>query len=400
MNHETELLVMCLLMLFIFVFSMNSKNVEALRLIVHDEDESQFNQDFLLADEDMNPLADQTARIVTLNEVKKTTNNFKELNYADLKSIKFFYADNGTIIADIVLNKDTNYRFAEGTAYGMAININAFPNASNPVLSDADYIYKYVYNKGTWNKVLAIRHSGGEEKSFSPNKIGSNNLNETENFVRMDFNTAKIGKPDSFQVQFFAWTNANLPNNHSYSLIDVTRWIEVPEPKIFLTLDRTIKVYPNEPKTLSVTLNSTSSLSKNIDLQFCQHRDCELSSTTLSPPTNLDHVSVTLNTKNIIDPLHLNFTAFISPNDPFTAWSQSNKEQKVWNVDVVVGDHWSEKWESLIKIPPHIILLLVSIVTFIGGIFIDKKGLSLRFNKFLKNRRKKNELDKHRPPSK
>lgn len=389
MNHETKLLGMSLLIIFVFVFSMNSRNVEALPLIVQDEDESLINHDFLLADEDMNLLSNQSTRLIALKEVASATNNFKGINYADLKSIKFFYADNGTIIADIVINKDTNYRFVEGTVYGMAINMNPFPNASNPVLTDADYIYKYVYNTGIWYEVLAIRHAGGEEKSFRPNRIDSNNLNETENYVRMEFNTANIGKPDSFQVQFFAWTKANLPNNHSYSLIDVTPWIEVPPPEIFLSLDGKIKVYPDEPQTLNVRLNSTSSLSKNIDLKLCQDNDCKpINSTTVSPPTKLAYLPVLLRTENIgPKKLHLQFFAYVSPTDAFTAPNFPNP--KVWDLDVDVGDRWLERWDSLTHIPPHILLLLVSIVTFIGGIFINKQSLSSRFKKFMKSRRKK-----------
>lgn len=393
MNDETELLVMCLLMIIVFVFGMNVRNVEALRLIVQDEDESLINHDFFLSDEDMNVLSNQSTRLEALKQISDAT-KFKGINYADLKSIKFFYADNGTIVADIVLNKDANYSFVEGTAYGMAINMNPFPNASSPIITDADYIYKYVYNNGTWYKVLAIKHAGGEEKSFRQSRIESDNLNEKENYVRMVFNTGNIGKPDSFQVQFFAWTKATLPNNYTYSLIDVTPWIEVPPPEISLSLDeKKIKVYPGDPpKTIYVKLNSTSSLSKNIDLKFCQDNKCRfIMSTTLTPPTKKTaSLPITLQTENI-DPskLHLQLFAYVSPTDAFTVANLPNPKLKVWDLDVEVGNHLLETWQGLTKIPPHILLLLVSIFTFIGGIFINKESLSLRFKKFLESRRKK-----------
>ena len=110
----------------------------------------------------------------------------------------------------------------------MAININRFPNPFEPRITDADYVYRYVYSKGTLYKVLSIRHSGGEQKSFAPDKIQSRNINLREHFIRLEFDTTKIGKPDSFQVQFFAWTSPSLGSNQSYSFIDIIPWIEVP----------------------------------------------------------------------------------------------------------------------------------------------------------------------------
>jgi len=401
MNPEPQLLVICfLLMIFLIIFSLNSRNVEALRLIVQDEDETIRNHDFLMTDEDMNVLRNQSDLFSVLNETTNPTKNFTDINYIDLKNVKFFYADNGTIIADVVINNATNYRFNEGTAYGMAININPFPNATKPELTDADYIYKYVYNKGAWYNVLAIRHAGGEERSFEPSRIDSHGLNKTENYVRINFNSNKIGKPDSFQVQFFGWTKVNLPNNHTYSLIDIIPWIEVPEQEISLSLDREInKVYPDDTKIINVIVKSTSKLSKSIKLcqdEYCKPVECNnycwnfrkingtiQDSIQLSPPTNLVYLPVTLVTKNIDSgKLHIQLFAHISPTDKVTATNLPDKKLIVWDLDV--GDRWSAAWEGLISIPAHILALLVSIFTFFGGLFIDRKTLSSKVKNLLK----------------
>ena len=408
---ERQLLVICsILVIFLITFTVTSGKAEALRLIVRDEDESVRNSDFLMTDADMNVLENQSDLRKVLKEATNQAGNNSDINYMDLKNVKFFYADNGTIVADIVFNNNTNYKFNEGTTYGMAININAFPNATKPELTDADYIYKYVYNKGAWYNILGIEHSGGEERYFSPNKIDSNGLNKTQNYVRMKFDTNRIGKPDSFQVQFFGWTRVPL-SNQSYSLIDVIPWIEVPEQEISLSLDRAInKVYPDDSKSLNVIIKSTSELSKTIKLcqdELCNPVECinycwnftkingtVHDSVALSPPTNLRYLPVTLVTKNIgSGKLHTQLYANISPADKKTATSKPDKEPMVWDFDV--GNKWRDRWDYIINLPSHIftlgVTIITAIVTFLGGLLIDRKSLTLK----LKNLFKK---EKESPP--
>ena len=100
---------------------------------------------------------------------------------------------------------------------------------------------------------------------------------------------------------------------------------------------------------------------------------------------NLAYLPVTLSTKNI-DPekLHIQLFALISPVDKFIVTNLPDKKLKVWNLDV--GDRWSEAWEGLLSIPPHILALLVSIFTFFGGLFIDRKSLSSKVKNLLKNK--------------
>lgn len=402
MNHERPVLIICLLVLFFVVLNYNNEKTDALPLIVHDETESIRNRDFLLSDVDMNVLPNQDNLFRTRNEIANLTDNLKAINYNDIKSVKFFYGDNGTIIADVLINNNNSeYGFTDGTTYGMAININPFPNATEPRITDADYIYKYVYSKGTWYKALSIRHSGGEQKSFAPEKIESRNINLTEHFIRLEFDNSKIGKPDSFQVQFFAWTRPNLPTNLSYSFIDIIPWIEVPTPEISLSLDREInKVFPQDTKKLNLILKSTSTLSKIVKLcqnEFCEsepERKCdnycwnfERNTTQLSPLENMVYIPVTLSTGNI-DPekLHAQMYAYISPADESKLSNSPVKILKVWDFDV--GDHWSEAWENFKSIPSHILALIVSIITFVGGLFIDRKWLSTKVKNLL--RKKKN----------
>ena len=55
-SHGIKILVISLLMVFLLVLFINSHNVEALRLVVHDEDEDKQEGDFLFTDENMKVL--------------------------------------------------------------------------------------------------------------------------------------------------------------------------------------------------------------------------------------------------------------------------------------------------------------------------------------------------------
>ena len=401
-SHGIKILVISLLMVFLLVLFINSHNVEALRLVVHDEDEDKQEGDFLFTDENMKVL-NQTSHFNDREQIKNATKNYTQINYIDLKNVKFFYDGNGTILADVIINNDTNYAFSDETTYGIAININSFPNPARPAIIDADYIYRSVYNKNsnTWFKVLGIQHSQGEEKPFSrPHAEPEHNfLNQTEHYVRMRFDTNNIGSPEEFQVQFFAWTKVNLSNSSTnliYHLIDLTPWIEVPQPVISLSLNPEIsKIYPQENKQEYVEVKSTSKvLSANIRL--CQNEDCtkpidcglpsgycwiftQGDRAVLSPPVNFASVPVTLNTKKIDSgKAHLQMFADIYPVD--AGVNLPDKKVQVWDLDV--GDHTSEVFQGLIESPikyPYII----TIIAFIGGLFIDRKSVSSHINKGL-----------------
>ena len=259
--QRNYLLVIALLPVLLLFFNINNWKVEALRVMVQDQDENQQDYDFLFADRNLKQIQLENRFNATQN-VTKVTDNYKDINYLDIKNVKFLYA-NGSIIAEIVFNKERNSKFAEGTTYGMAININPFQNPSKPEITDADYIYKFIFINGSWNKVLGIQHSHGEEEHFPPEKLEQNNpLNAGADYARMNFNTAKIGSPEEFQVQFFASSNVKISNSLNYTLVDVVPWIEVPQSTVSLSLNPDVsKVYPWDTKKLDIVITSTSKAS-------------------------------------------------------------------------------------------------------------------------------------------
>lgn len=85
-----------------------------------------------------------------------------------------------------------------------------------------------------------------------------------------------------------------------------------------------------------------------------------------------------------IDPekLHAQMHVYISPEDESKLSNSPDMILKVWDLDV--GDRWSKAWENFKSIPSHILALIVSIITFVGGLFIDRKSLSSKVKNLLK----------------
>lgn len=400
----SALISISLLISLLLSFNILAQNVHALHVVVHDEDEQQLVHDFLITDEHMRVLANQGNISNVYDLLGKTAAGYKGINYIDIKNVKFFYSENGTIIAELLTNDDTNYNFTDGTTYGMAININSFPNPARPLITDADYIYKFVYNNGTWDQVLTIQHMEGDEKPLSSGKLDEKEFNEQNHFVRMKFDTNKIGKPDEFQIQFFGWTKARISGNESYSLIDVIPWIEVPTPDISMSLNPTIsKVYPWESTPEKIMIKSTSAMSTGIKL--CQDENCNVPNCdaycwnftrgsirkdgiVLTPPANFGSIDVTLNTRNVDHgKQRLEMFANIYPIDVTTRSNLPDKKLQVWDLDV--GDHNLENFQNLANLPnvyPYMISILIPLGTFIGGVFVDKKELTRRIKRLTKRK--------------
>ncbi len=146
---------------------MVNSNIQALNVVVDDEDDSLVNHDFIVTDENMNPVILGGNRTAILNSIEKETAKYEKLNHVDIQNVKFFYdKGNKTTFSQIAI-KPGNYGYTEGTTYGMAININPFLNSSMPQITDADYIYKFVFNKGNWYEILAVQHTPGEQEILS-----------------------------------------------------------------------------------------------------------------------------------------------------------------------------------------------------------------------------------------
>jgi len=144
-------------------------------------------------------------------------------------------------------------------------------------------------------------------------------------------------------------------------------------------------------------------LSKTIKLcqnEFCKPVKCDnycwnftkingtvQDSVTLSPPRNLHYLPVTLDTRNIgSGKLHTQLFAYISASDKVTATNNPDEKLMVWDLDV--GDHWRDRWDYIINLPSHIfalgVTIITGIVTFLGGLFIDRKSLTSKVKNLFK----------------
>ena len=257
-----------MLLILLFSFTINSDSAQALNVNVQDQDESLVADDFAYYDLNMHPIGGFDNKIA----IRQETGNFSTIKHLDIQNIKFFY-HNGNITAEILIKEGGNYNFTNGTTYGMAININNFRH-SVPEIADADYIYRYILNNKDWYRVLAIAHTSGQEENItsSPTNL-SKFFNENKHYIRMNFNTKEIGSPEEFQVLFFAAGIVRVPSNQSYFVIDYIPWIEVPQPRIFVSLEPPIhNVYPNDNKKVNLIINSTSKVPHRI--QLCQNEAC------------------------------------------------------------------------------------------------------------------------------
>jgi hypothetical protein len=422
-------LIVTFLSLLALSFNIENQEVKASRVIVQDEDEHGQNNDFIFTDENMKQKRLENLTAVTGN-ISNVTGNYRNISYIDIKNVKFLYDNsNGTIIADIVINKEPYDDFAEGTTYGMAININPFQNSSNPEIADADYLYRFIFNNGSWNKVLGIQHTHGEEQPFAREKLEpSNPLNAKERYIRMPFNTAKIGNPEEFQVQFFASTKVKI-NSTNYTLVDVVPWIEIPPSTVKLALDPEVtKVYPQDKKKVDIVLNTTSRVSSDI-VRLCQNDECsndpnscslgELSllarvlnnkefcvdfircstycwifdekAAKISPEKNTYAIHAMLITKDITPPsLGVTLTAKDSPSTGLGVVQEEKDISHTWHF--AVGSYHSDFILSALDFPnkyPYIIGLVTSIGTFFFGLFLDKGSVSSKIKNFLNPQRGK-----------
>jgi hypothetical protein len=407
--HRNYLLVIALLPVLVLSFNINNWKVEALRVMVQDQDENQQDYDFLFADRNLKQIQLEN-RFNAIQNVRNVTDNYKDINYLDIKNVKFLYDNtNGSIIAEIVFNKERNSKFAEGTTYGMAININPFQNSSKPEITDADYIYKFIFINGSWNKVLGIQHSHGEEEHFPPEKLEQNNpLNAGGDYTRMKFNTAKIGSPEEFQVQFFASSNVKISSSLNYTLVDVVPWIEVPQSTVSLSLDPDVsKVYPWDTKKVDIVISSNSKASTDYvifspDLKCSNDylpygsllpygsRPCWIldeHSTIVSPAKKSHSIHAALITRNLTgQSITVTLPATdITTNGPGVT-AESKDISQTWHFRV--GSPYSDFIESGLDFPnkySYIIGLIAAIGTFISGIFVSKEKTSERVKKFFES---------------
>jgi len=418
---KNYVLIITLLSLLALSVNIENQQINASGVIVQDEDEHIHDNDFIFTDENIKQKRLENRTAVTDN-IKNLTDNYRNISYIDIKNVKFLYDNsNGTIIADIAINKEPYDDFAEGTAYGMAININPFQNSSNPEIADADYLYRFIYNNGSWNKVLAILHTNGGEQQFAPEKLEpSNPLNAKEHYIRMTFNTAKIGNPDEFQVQFFASTNVKI-NSTNYTLTDLVPWIEIPQSTVKLALDPEVtNVYPQDKKMVDIVLNTNSRVSSDF-VRLCQNEQCsndpnscslrELSlfarvlyskdfcvdfitcsnycwifdekAAKISPEKNTYAIHAMLITKDIMPPsLGVTLNARDSSSTGLGVLQEEKDISHTWHF--AVGSHQSDFIMSALDFPnkyPYIIGLVTSIGTFFFGLFMNKPSVFKKNNK-------------------
>lgn len=379
-------------------------DVQALNVVVDDEDDSLLNHDFMVTDENINPVLLGNDRIKILGLIENETTNYETLNHIDIQNVKFFYdKGNKTIFTEIAI-KAGNYSYTDGTTYGMAININPFLNPSSPQITDADYVYKFIFNNGTWSEILGVQHTPGEQKMLSTSLVNiSKFLNETENYIRMNFHMNRIGSPEDFQAQFFASGNVNIPTGKSYTLTDVIPWIEVPTATISLSLEPEIsKVYPQQKLHENIIINSTSKIAHKV--QLCQNEKCDGSPVVCStfcwefervgailiPPSNLDSISAILtanNTNKISQDFRLSARDF--QLESAGIFNRPTDISKTWHVRV--GEFWSDLLLGILDIPkkyPYIIGIISSTLSFFIGVYVSKhqKPLHSKISKLLKRK--------------
>lgn len=375
-------------LLIIFLFPKVNWNVQALNVEVEDEDDSIVKNDFIVSDENMNPEVLGKDRMVILKAIEDETKMYQTLHYADIQNVKFFYdKGNKTIFTQIAI-KPGNYHYTNGTTYGMAININPFQNAI-PQITDADYIYKFLFDKGRWSEILAVQHTPGQQKILSTSSVNSSKfLNEKENYIRMNFDMNRIGKPEEFQVKFFTSANQSIPTGKSYMLIDKIPWIEIPTATISLSLEPEIsKIYPQQPPIPEkIIVNSTSKIAhvfvitphnKKCDVQHASSDYCwhfEGPTSILIPPSSFESIPVTLRAYNLSKISHDIFLkySYFQLQPQASGGNIPTSISKPWHIKV--GEFWPDLLQGVLEIPnkyPWIIGLISGTGSFFLGFFVS-----------------------------